>query len=235
MSERLWDIVWSEPLRGALPKLGIVLLNTAGALALLVIGLIIGGIARALVVRLLRAVGFAARCERWGIAQAVLRAGITRPPERLAGAIVFWGIFLIFAMLGIDTLLALPGAAGATSLLVRVVPNLLAALLVLVVGWLMANFLAQAVLIGAVNSQIPEARLLSRAVRWAVIFFTLGIVLTQLGIGKEMVLLAFALTFGGLILTLSLAFGLGGRDVARELLERRMRRERAPEDEIAHL
>lgn len=226
--------LWLGTLRRAFEKLGDVLPNIAGALALLVIGLIIGGVARAIVVRLLKAFGFASRCERWGITQAVVRAGIMRPPERLAGAIVFWGIFLLFAMLGIDAL-ALPGTGGATSLLVRVIPNLLAALLVLVVGWLLANFLAQAVLIGAVNAQIQEARLLSRAVRWAVLFFTFGIVLTQLGIGKEMVLLAFALTFGGLILTLSLAFGLGGRDVARELLERRLRRDRAPEDEIAHL
>ncbi len=233
MSE-LWRQAVLETMRGVLLKLGGVLPNILAALTLLVMGLIIGGVVRAVVVRLLRAVGFSARCERWGITQAVVRAGILRPPERLVGAIVFWGIFLLFAMMGIDAL-ALPGTGGATSLLVRVVPHFLAALLVLAVGWLLANFLAHAVLIGAVNAQIPEARLLSGAVRWAVLFFTLGMVLTQLGIGKEMVLLAFALTFGGLILTVSLAFGLGGRDVARELLERRMRRERAPEDEIAHL
>lgn len=91
-------------------------------------------------------------------------------------------------------------------------------------------------LIGSVNARIAEARLLARAVRWAVLAFTLAAVLTQLGIGREMVMIAFGLTFGGIVLAFALAFGLGARDLARDLLEQRLRpREDAPKDEIAHL
>jgi hypothetical protein len=178
---------------------------------------------------------FSARAERWGLQQALARAGVLREPDTLAGALVFWGIFLLFVMMGIDAL-ALPGMYGATSLVVQLIPNVLAAALMLVVGWLLANFLGHAVLIGAVNARIAEARLLARVVRWAVLAFTLAAVLTQLGIGREMVMIAFGLTFGGVVLTFALAFGLGARDLAREVLERRFRpREPAPDDEIAHL
>ncbi|HEV8308096.1 MAG TPA: hypothetical protein VGW35_10555 [Methylomirabilota bacterium] len=232
----LWDdIVVVETMRGVGSRLAALVPNVLTMLILLVLGLIFGGVARALVVRLLRAVRFSARCERWGVQQALARAAIIREPDRLAGSLVFWGIFLVFAMMGIDAL-QLPGMHGATSLVVQLIPNVLAAALMLVVGWLLANFLANAVLIGSVNARIAEARLLARAVRWAVLAFTLAAVLTQLGIGREMVMLAFGLVFGGIVLAFALAFGLGARHLARDLLERRFRhREQAPDDEIAHL
>jgi hypothetical protein len=232
----IWDdIVVVETMRGVGRRLAALLPNVLTMLTLLLLGLAIGLLARFLVVRVLRALGFNARCERWGVQQALARAAIFRDPDRLAGSLVFWGIFLLFAMMGIDAL-ALPGMYAATSLVVRLIPNVLAAILMLVVGWLLANFLGNAVLIGSVNARIAEARLLARAVRWAVLAFTMATVLTQVGIGREMVMIAFGLTFGGLVLTFSLALGLGARHLARDLLERRFRpREESPEDHIAHL
>ncbi len=232
----IWDeIVVVETMRGVASRLAGVVPNILTMLVLLVLGLALGALARWFVVRLLRAIRFGQRAERWGIQPALARAGILRDPETLAGSLVFWGIFLLFAMMGIDAL-ALPGMYGATSVVVQLIPNVLAAALMLVVGWLLANFLGNAVLIGSVNARIAEARLLARAVRWAVLAFTLSAVLTQLGIGREMVMIAFGVTFGGVVLTFALAFGLGARDLAREILERRFRgREPAPDDEIAHL
>ena len=232
----LWDdIVVVETMRGVGGRLAALIPNVLTMLVLLVLGLVIGAVARALVVRVLRAVRFNARCQRWGLQQALARAAIFRDPDRLAGSVVFWGIFLLFAMMGIDAL-ALPGMYGATSVVVQLIPNVLAAMLILVVGWLLANFLGNAVLIGSVNARIAEARLLARAVRWGVLAFTMAAVLTQLGIGREMVMIAFGLTFGGLVLAFALAFGLGARELARDLLDRRFRhREGSPDDEVAHL
>lgn len=229
------DIVVVETVRGLGSRLAALIPNILAMLLLVVVGLALGALARALLFRILRAIRFNTRCERWGVQQALARAAIFREPDRLAGSLVFWGIFLLFAMMGIDAL-ALPGMRGATSVAVQLIPNVLAAALMLVVGWLLANFAANAVLIGSVNARIAEARLLARAVRWGVLTFTMAAVLTQLGIGREMVMLAFGLTFGGIVLAFALAFGLGARDLARELLERRFRhRENAPDDEIAHL
>ena len=115
-------------------------------------------------------------------------------------------------------------------------PPLFAAVLILIVGWLVANFLSQGLLIAAVNRGLPEARLLARAVHWGVLLFAAATALTHLGIGKEMVLVAFGITFGGLVFALALAFGLGGRGVARELLERRLHRDGPPAREhLTHL
>jgi hypothetical protein len=132
--------------------------------------------------------------------------------------------------------LALPGAPGATALLVAFLPPLFAAALILLVGWLVANFLSQGVLIAAVNARLPEARVLARGVYWSVLLFAVATALTHLGIGKEMVLVAFGITFGGVVFAVALAFGLGGRNLARHILERRLHRSAPPPQErITHL
>jgi hypothetical protein len=104
---------------------------------------------------------------------------------------------------------------------------------------LLAIFLAQGALIAAVNAQLRGAHFIATLIRWGVLIFTAATVLTQLGIAKEMVVAAFSIAFGGVVLALALAFGLGGRDLARELLERRLRSEKDQQeeekDEISHL
>jgi hypothetical protein len=201
-------------------------------LTLIVLGLLAGALLRAVVSRLARAIGFDRHMERWGIGSSVRGAGVLRAPSDVLGLLFFWATFVIFASLGIDSL----GFGGATSFLVAFVPPLFAAVLVLLVGWLVAKFLSQGLLIAAVNAGLPEARVLARAVHWGVLLFAGATALTHLGIGKEMVLVAFGITFGGLVFALALAFGLGGRRLARELLERRLRRDSpSARERLTHL
>ena len=202
---------------------------------LLAVGLVLAWLARTLVSRVSRAVGIDRVFERWGLAPSLRRSGIVRLPSDVLGMVCFWAIFILFASVGVDGL-ALPGAPGATALLVTFLPPLFAAALILLVGWLVANFLSQGVLIAAVNARLPEARLLARGVYWSVLLFAVATALTHLGIGKEMVLVAFGITFGGVVFAVALAFGLGGRHAARHILERRLRRsEPPPQERISHL
>jgi len=229
------DLVWTA-IRGMGVKVTAVLPGIVAMLTLLALGAFLGWVARAMLIRLAGAVDFDRRSEAWGLTTALARAGIARAPSQVIGLLAFWGLFVVFATMGIDAL-ALPGAPGATGILVQFLPRLFAGVLILLVGWLAANFLGQGVLIAAVNAGVPEARPLARAARWGVLLFTFATTLTQLGIGKEMVLVTFAITFGGLIFALALAFGLGGRRLAREILERRLRREREPHprETVSHL
>jgi hypothetical protein len=204
-------------------------------ITLLAVGLMLAWLARTLVSRLGRAVGIDRVFERWGLAPSLRRSGIVRLPSEVLGLVCFWAIFILFASVGVDGL-ALPGAPGATALLVTFLPPLFAAALILLVGWLVANFLSQGVLIAAVNARLPEARLLARGVYWSVLLFAVATALTHLGIGKEMVLVAFGITFGGVVFAVALAFGLGGRHAARHILARRLHRsEPPPQERISHL
>lgn len=235
MSES-WFGVLVAVVRAGADRLAAVLPGILAAGTLLVAGLVLAMIARSILVRLLAALDRPLR--DWGVDQALLRAGFSRSPREVLGRLVFWAIVLVFALLALDALVA-PGGAAVTLLVIGLLPHLVAVLAIVLVGWLVGNFLGHAVLIAAVNAQVAEARLLSRIVRLAVVTFAAATALTQLGIGKEMVLLAFGITFGGLVLTLALAFGLGGRDLARRTLERRFGAPAAPDreepDRMVHL
>lgn len=233
------DTGWGQGVWAALTELGDRLRALAPALlvmfTLIVLGFLVGWLTRLALTRVVRALGLDGLCERCGVTGSLRRAGVLRPPSDLLGLIVFWIIFVLFASVGVDALGA-PGGGGATAFLFSFVPPLLMALLIVAVGWLVANFVSQGLLIAAVNAGIAEARVLSRAAHWGILLFAVATALTHLGIGKEMVLVAFGITFGGLVFALALAFGLGGRHAARDLLERRLRRRSPPERErLTHL
>ena len=234
MAEMWSNVVWAV-LRDLGARTMAVLPAVLAMLTLAVAGVVVGWIASRIILRLARTVMFDARAERWGLAAAIARAGIRRPPSAMLASLVFWGLALLGATLALDAL-AIPGARRVTDLFFLWFSAALGAALLLLVGWLVANFIGQAVLIAAVNAGVPEARHLASAARWAVLLFTWAMAVTQLGIGKEMVLLAFGISFAGLVLALSLAFGLGGRTLAREILERRLRQgEPHPRETLSHL
>jgi hypothetical protein len=233
------DNRWTEGVSTALIDLGdrilAILPGFLVMVTMLALGLLLGAIVRVVSSRLTRAVGFDRHVERWGLSASLRRGGILRAPSEVLGLIGFWAVFVLFASLGIDAL-GVARPPGATGFLLAFLPPLFAAILILLVGWLVANFLSQGLLIALVNAGVPEARLLARAAHWGVLLFAGATALTHLGIGKEMVLVAFGITFGGLIFALALAFGLGGRTIARELLLRRLRRETPPPQErLTHL
>lgn len=141
-------------------------------------------------------------------------------PTALAGRIVFWGSVLLGLAVGI---MALDASYASTTLSLSLLPYLsraVGALLLLFAGNLIARFLARTVLIGAVNSQLQYARLLSGGVKWLVIVLTAAMVLVHLQIGSVIVELAFGIFFGGIVLVLALSVGLGSKDLVRRALER---------------
>ncbi len=199
----------------------------------LLLGLAMGWLMKLLLLRILYVVRFEAFCERMGLTPALVKAGIKQRISELIGRFSFWMVFLFFAFMGVDAL-DLPATANLMSAMLAFLPNVIAAILVGLLGILFANFSGEAVLIAAVNAQIQGARLIANMVRWGVMMFTGAMVLTQLGIAKEIVVAAFSITFGGIVLALAIALGLGGRTIAKEALERRLRREKT-DDEFTHI
>jgi Mechanosensitive ion channel, conserved TM helix len=115
-------------------------------------------------------------------------------------------------------------------------PQLLAALVILVLGYLVGVFLQRATLLAAVNAALPRARVLAAAVQGLVLLFTAAMALEQVGIGRSIVLAAFSVAFGSVGLAVALAFGYAARDYARSVLERHLSgADREGLGEISHL
>ena len=153
--------------------------------------------------------------------------------ERDASSLLHWMRNLVGLLLGLTALDADLPTRFATAVL-GYIPNLAAAAIILVVGSIAARFLARAVLFGAVNRHLHFARPLSTAVKWLVLIVAAAMALDHVGIGRTVLLLAFGILFGGIVLAIALAVGLGARDVVSRALERETR-SRVPRDPVDHL
>jgi hypothetical protein len=161
--------------------------------------------------RLLRRIG----------ANEMLRKADMPTAEALVAKIVFWIVWIGFIVSAVDTLQFEP-FQGLVVEFFRFVPRFLVALLVLAIGFLVSNFLWRATLLASVNAGLPGARMMSNALRILVIAIGVAMALEELGLATAVVLAAFAITFGALMLGLAIAFGLGGRDAAKQLVDQQL-------------
>jgi hypothetical protein len=146
-------------------------------------------------------------------------------PSTIIARASFWACVLLGLIIGVSAFDA--SYATAATLPISLLPYLthaVGAIFLLIAGTLIARFLARSVLIGAVNAQLQYARFLSLGVKWLVLVLTAAMVLDHLEIGGVVVELAFGILFGGIVLTLSLAVGLGSRDLVSRSLESHVER-----------
>ena len=227
----MWDQV-NDALRQSASRLvtGIasVLPGFVAMIVAVLVAALFGWAIRALLLRMLRGVRFDERVEHLGFTM-VTELSPSRSPARLVARVVFWLVLLLGLLVGFAAI----DAARTTFLLGAVLgylPNVVVAVLLLLIGALVARFVGRSVLIGAVNLQIESARLLSIGVKWMVMVLATAMALTHLSIGGTVLTLAFGLLFGGIVLALALAVGLGSKDMVQRSWERRMRREEDPEE-----
>jgi hypothetical protein len=213
---------WSDLVLDAMRDVGHrILLVTPRLLAALTVILAAWAIAallRRVTTRILRAADLDVRCARWGLTGILGRGGHRPSPTDFIARVAYWAIVLVGLLMLVD-ILDMRGTAGAVGVLLAFLPHVIIAVVVVVGGWMLAHFLAQAVLIAAVNAQVAGATLLATVVRWLVLTVASAVALTELGVAREMVLLIFGIAFGGAVLAVSLAFGLGARELARQALE----------------
>jgi len=142
--------------------------------------------------------------------------------SELIARVSFWACVLLGLIIGITAFdAAYATAATPSSSILPYFTRIVGAVFLLVAGTLMARFLARSVLIGAVNEQLQYARFLALGVKWLVLVLTAAMVLDHLNIGGSVVAVAFGILFGGIVLTLALAVGLGSRDLVSRSLESR--------------
>jgi hypothetical protein len=183
--------------------------------------------------RFLRRIDFDERVVRWGFPDLAEWAP-GRSPSLIVIRVVSWTIFLVGFLAGISAL----DATMPSMLVVRLfayIPNVFAALIVLGVGVFAARFLARSVLISAVNMKLQSARLISLGVKWLVLVLAGAMALQHLGIGGSIVTLSFGILFGGIVLAVALAVGLGSKDMVSRSWEQQRQAEKEREEHVHHL
>ena len=231
---------WEKALLGPLETLSrevlVVLPNVLAMSIILLVGLVAAWSIGHVVERLLRVIGLDLLSNRLGVSAALARGGVKTDPSHLVGRTAYWLVVAFAIMAGLGALNLQPLNQFAQSFLAYL-PRLFTAALILVVGYLLSNFVSQAVLIAAVNAGIPPARIVAACSRWGVQLVAVAMALEQLGIAQNIVTEGFGIVLGGVVLAGAIAFGLGAKDLAKEFLERRLGdkpRDRAPDD-LRHL
>ena len=212
-----WERVVLGPLRQLGEQAVASLSSLLGILVLVLLGLVLGWLAKQIVYGALRVLRFDRLCDRIGVGTVVERTGLARSSSYLVGEIV-QGLIILTALLAGMNALGTPLTRNLVERLFLYLPHLLAAVLVLIVGVLVSRFLGRSVLIAAVNENLPSARLLAGLTRFFVMAVTVVAALDELGISRTTIIVTFAITFGGLVTAAAIAFGLGARDLARDLL-----------------
>ncbi|HNQ04821.1 MAG TPA: hypothetical protein PKH69_09425 [Thiobacillaceae bacterium] len=185
------------------------------ALFLFLAGWLLARLLRAGIKRALDALGFARLAEKSGLEALLRQADMEVSLAGLIAGVFYWLVLLVMAVSAANSL-GLNAVAELANRAVLYLPNIVVAILVLVLGTLLSRFLNRLTFAWLNGMKAPGALTISTGVEYAIQVFALFMALEQLAIGSQMLRLAFAIVFGGLVLALALAFGLGGREWAAE-------------------
>jgi Mechanosensitive ion channel, conserved TM helix len=172
--------------------------------------------------------------EEAGTSRLLRKADLPTMTELLSRAI-FWIVWLGFIIVGVSVL-EIVSLQNQISNLIVLLPQIFVAFLILFAGMVAANFFSRAALLAAVNRGLPSPKVLSETIRFVVGFLAFSMALEQIGLGKQTMEIAFSIMFGSLMLGLAIAFGFGGRDLARKALEKHfLSKEKEGEDDLSPL
>src|SRR5215467_139531 len=198
-------------------------------------GWVIAYLLKVIVRSLLRLTKFSRLSENSGATQLLHQAALPTSTE-LVSRFVFWVAWVGFVLLGVSVL----GIAGLDPYISRFflfLPRLFVAVVILFVGSLAASFFSRAALLAAVNSNLRSPRLVSISIRIIISVFALSMVFEVVGVAEQTMLIAFGTAVGAIMLGLAIAFGIGGKDLAREFLEKKFSagKREEKEDELSPL
>ena len=202
-----------QPLQNALSTFLSFLPQLVGAIVILIIGYIVAKVLQAVVGRVLQAIGFEGWMEKGGIKQFFDRAQTNYTPATIIGMLVFWFVFIIALTMAADAL-GIPQVSAVLGQLIAFIPNIIAAILILILAALLANFVS-GIVRGATGSNV-----LASVAQYAIIVYAAFAALTQLGIAVQLTANTFLILLGGVALAAALAFGIGGREVAGEIIQK---------------
>jgi len=213
-----WNNLIIEPVSQMLTRILAYLPVLLGALIILIVGWIVAKAIKRIVDWLLKLIRFDTLADKAGISAILRKGDLKISAGEVVSNIVYWLIMIMVLVMTVDAL-GLPKASDVLASLFAYVPNVIAALLVLIVAMFLANFVSGIVRTAAGNANLPKPQVFAGISRWAIIIFAVTISLEQLGIAPLLVTATFNIILGGVCLALALAFGLGGKDAAAKYLE----------------
>jgi hypothetical protein len=214
-----WSDAMFTSLAAAMALLFSAIPKIIGFLLIIVAGWFIASLIERGLAAVLRSIHFNDLSQRAGLTDFIRKMGMNTDAAGMIGLVVKWFVRLIALVVAFDAL-GLPAVSEVLRQLLLWLPNVVVALVVLVIGGLAARALGNVVRGAANEAGLTNANFLSKAASVVVWAFAIVVAVNQLGIATELVNTLFMAVVGALALGLGLAFGLGGRETAAEILNK---------------
>ena len=210
--------VFLESSQQFLNEIAVALPKIIGALLILLIGWIIARLIKRAIVRLLLLVKLDKLAEKVGIEKFLKEGGLKSTSVDLLGSLFYW-IIMLTVILAVFNSLQLTSAQELFNSIILFIPNIIVALIILLFGLYAARFIANVLSSSLRNMKDKTAELIEKIAYYSIVVFTVFLVLGQLKIAQDIITNAFILVFGAFCLAFGIAFGLGGKDFAADLLK----------------
>lgn len=213
-----WQTLIVEPIKAMLTRIANFMPSLIAALAILIVGWIVAKIIKGLVNRILAVIRFDVIAEKAGIPSILSKGGIKFTARQMISGLAYWLVMLTVLAMAVNAL-GLTATSQIFEGLLTYVPNVIAAIFILVLGMFLGNIVSGIIRTIASNANLPKPQMLGNISQWAIVIFAAAISLIQLRIAPLLIVHTFNILFGGICLALALAFGLGGKDLAAKYLE----------------
>ena len=212
-----WSTALMSSLTAAMALFFSAIPKVLGFLVIVVVGWLVASLAEKAVAALLRTIKFNELAKRSGLSDFVSKMGTNADASGVLGTVVKWFVRLIALVVAFDAL-GLPAVSDVLRQLLLWLPNAVVAMVVLVIGGLLASALSNVVRGAAAKSALGNAELLARVAGGLVWAFAIVVAVNQIGIATALVNTLFMAVVGAVALALGLSFGLGGRETAGEIV-----------------
>ena len=212
------NVVVMEPIKVMAIKIWSYVPAIAGAIIILVVGWLLAKLIETIVTKILKAVRLDSVSDKIGISKVLAQGDIKMSLSELVGAIIYWFVILIAVATMFDAL-NLKMASDIISRLVGYVPNILAAIFILIIGSFLANFIATIIRTAGTNAGLKNAKLMSQIAQVVLMVFTVIIAIEQLKVATALLVLAVNIILISIGLGIALAFGLGCKDIAGKFVQ----------------
>lgn len=190
-----------------------------GALLIFIIGWILAKLIKKAIIKLLKLVRLNVVSDKAGIDRFLKEGGVRLNTIELLGSLFYW-IIMLTVILAVLNSLQLTSAKELFNGIILFIPNIIVAIVVFLLGLYAARFISKVISSSLKNMQDATAVVIERITYYSIVVFTVFLVLGQLNIAQGILTSAFALIFGALCLAFGLAFGLGGKDFAADVLKK---------------
>lgn len=213
-----WSNTVLAALAGSLSQFLEFLPKLVGAILIFVLGLLVASLIKTAVMRLLGMAQIEPFAERMGLSRVLRGLNTEISTQEVLGEIIRWAIILVF-LVPASEVLGLPQLSRLINGLVDYIPNVVVAMIILMIGAVLADIVGE--IVGGTSHALgtSTANVLAVTSKYAIIVFAVMIALSELGIAKDIINTLVMGLVGMIALAGGLAFGLGGKDTAAEILE----------------